>query len=536
MLSADLAASAVPREDPALLDVGGMLARHASERADRPFVRVIGSGEEIDFQTTERVSAGAVERMRRMGVSAGDRVALLAENSIECVLVYLACLRAGFVVAPLNAEINNATVSSIVDDLQPRLVVANATQRTLAQSLAAGVEVPALVASFSSLRDPGAGDLFHDLPSPRNVDLPRVDPHRPALVTYTSGTTDKPKGVVHSLSSYAHLAAQTLDLTGIGPDDRILESRSLSWISAQVISIGSAVYSGACAVLAPRFSRRNFFRWISDEAITVAVGVPTAINMLLEEKVDLEGERFPSLRYLTSSSAPLSPHRHRDFEVHYGIRIMQYYGMSEAGFMAGNREDRAVLTTVGQVTRYQDLRIVDSGTGSVCPPGVEGEILVGGPQMALGYYEKGGLAPLPDRTSFRTGDLGVLDEHGYLRITGRSKDIVIRGGVNIAPLEITTAVLAHPDVLDAGTIGVPDPVYGEELVTFVATRGPRVDAAVREFLESRLSPFKVPKHIRFLDAIPKTERGKTDVSALRGMWDSEATATAEGRPAEGAPA
>lgn len=524
MLSADKAASAVPQEDPALLDVDGMLLRHAHQRADRPFVRAIGSGEQVDFRTTERRSAGVAERMRRMGVNVGDRVALLAENSIECVLVYLACLRAGFVVAPLNAEVNSATVGAIVDDLQPRLLVANAAQRTLAESLAGSVEVPALVASFSSLGNPGAGDLFHEQPSPRE-DGPRgVDPHGPALITYTSGTTDKPKGVVHSLSSYAHLCAQTLDLTGIGADDRIFESRSLSWISAQVVSIGCAVYSGACAVLAPRFSRSNFFHWIRDEAITVAVGVPTAINMLLEQKVDLGGERLPSLRYLTSSSAPLSPHRHRDFEEHYGIRIMQYYGMSEAGFMAGNREDRAVPATVGQVTKYQALRIVDSGTESVCAPGVEGEIVVGGPQMALGYHERDGLVPLPDRTSFRTGDLGVLDEHGYLRITGRGKDIVIRGGVNIAPLEITTTVLAHPAVLDAGTIGIPDPVYGEELVTFVATRGPRTEAPIREFLESQLSSFKVPKHIRFIDAIPKTERGKTDVSALRGMWDAEASA------------
>ncbi len=200
-------------------------------------------------------------------------------------------------------------------------------------------------------------------------------------------------------------------------------------------------------------------------------------------------------------------------------------GMTEAGVVGGNPPAAPRLGSIGPAVRHLDARFVDE-TGARCPPGREGEPVVGGRQMASACLtERGTLVEIP-REAFATGDVGHVDAAGYLFLTGRKKDLIIRGGVNIAPLEITSALLAHPSVADAATLGVPDPLYGEAIVGFVVF-GPGLAPGPDELLahcRTRLSDFKLPQRIVVLEAIPRTDRGKVTREALEAIWRREVAA------------
>jgi acyl-CoA synthetase (AMP-forming)/AMP-acid ligase II len=253
----------------------------------------------------------------------------------------------------------------------------------------------------------------------------------------------------------------------------------------------------------------------------MVIGVPTVINMLLERDAapeDIAATR--RLRFMSSSTAPLMVDRHRRFEETYGVELVQLYGMSEGGIVASNHVGERRIGSVGPPGLYENLTIVEPDVEQI-PPGETGEIEIGGAQPAGGYLlPDGTVEPI---TRLKTGDLGYLDADGFLIITGRAKDVIIRGGVNIAPLEIDNALAAHPDIGEAATIGVPDPVYGEEAVSFAALRpGAAVDAeTIRTHCAGLLADFKVPKRVIFLDGIPKNERGKIDRAALVTLWDRD---------------
>jgi acyl-coenzyme A synthetase/AMP-(fatty) acid ligase len=314
-----------------------------------------------------------------------------------------------------------------------------------------------------------------------------------------------------------------VDRLEITERDTILDYRHFSWSSPQILSIGPTMQTGATLVLARRFSQARFFDWIRDHGVTVAVGIPTVINMLLARPVPVTAAVLPTLRFLTSSTAPLSLEKHLEFEKTYGIPIVQLAGGTETGFMCGNHPRARKHGSIGRPTLNMRVQILDDD-GREVPPGVEGEMVVSGRQLASAYWQgPAQLLPIP-QDGFRNGDLAKRDGDGYVYITGRRKDIVIKGGVNIASLEITNCLLEHPDVADAGTLGVADEIYGEVPVGFVALRsvGSPSEAALLEHCRARLVAFKVPAAIVVVGAIPKNANGKTDREALAKLWRERA--------------
>ena len=222
---------------------------------------------------------------------------------------------------------------------------------------------------------------------------------------------------------------------------------------------------------------------------------------------------------MTSSTAPLSVDKHLEFEKTYGIQIVQLAGGTETGFMCGNHPGRRKLGSIGRPTLNMRVRILDDA-GRELPPGEEGEMVVDGRQLASAYWlGPDRLVPIPQE-GFRNGDLARRDDEGYVYITGRKKDIIIKGGVNIASLEITNCLLEHADVADAATLGVRDDIYGEVPVGFAAPRPGRrpAEAALLERCRSRLVAFKVPAAIVVVDSVPKNANGKIDREALGAMW------------------
>jgi acyl-coenzyme A synthetase/AMP-(fatty) acid ligase len=340
-----------------------------------------------------------------------------------------------------------------------------------------------------------------------------------AVILFTSGTSARPKGVVLSFRELSSNAGPTADGFGLTAKDRIYDFRSFNWCSAQTLSAVPPLERGATLILGRKFSRSRFFEHIRAHGATIATGNPTTVGILLNGD-PLAAPQVPTLRYMTSSSAPLAVEEWRRFEDRFGIRIAQGYGCSEIGWIAAQPGEARRLGTVGRPHSYHRLSIVGS----------EGEPMKAG---EMGAVELGGLAgnayrTLADDGSIRidsqgrmkTGDLGFLDDEGYLHLTGRAKDLIIRGGVNISPVEIDAVLMQRPDVVEACTVGVPDPIYGEEVVAYVVLR-PGTRAGAEDILRhcaTALPAFKAPKQIVLSDALPKTERGKLDRRALVERW------------------
>jgi acyl-coenzyme A synthetase/AMP-(fatty) acid ligase len=341
-----------------------------------------------------------------------------------------------------------------------------------------------------------------------------------AVILFTSGTSARPKGVVLSFRELVSNAGPTADGFGITERDRIYDFRSFNWCSAQTLSALPPLERGATLILGRKFSRSRFFEHVRRHGATIATGNPTTIGLLLNGDAALAAPELPTLRFMTSSSAPLTVEEWRRFEHHFGIRVSQGYGTSETGWIAAQPGERRQIGTVGKPHDYHQLAIV-SAEGEALPAGETGAVELGG--LADNCYRTladDGSIRVDERGRMKTGDLGFLDGEGYLHLTGRAKDIIIRGGVNISPVEIDSVLMQRPEVVEAATVGVPDKLYGEEVVAYVVLR-PGAALGADDILRhcaATLPAFKAPKRIVLSEALPKTERGKLDRKALVELW------------------
>jgi acyl-CoA synthetase (AMP-forming)/AMP-acid ligase II len=324
---------------------------------------------------------------------------------------------------------------------------------------------------------------------------------------------------MHSFANYHCIGAQTAYLWGLTPADRVLEYRSFSWSSSHQVVLHPLLVGGGSVYFAKRYSQSRFFDWIRDHKPTISIGIPTVVNMLLNRQVAVDRSELAGLRFMSCSTSPLLEEQHRRFEKTYGIPLVQHYGMSEGGTVAGNHHAERRIGSVGRPGLFQNLRIIDE-SGAPAPQGEAGEIEIGGPQNATAYLNPDGSVEPVRGKRLKTGDLGYLDADGYLHVTGRAKEIIIRGGVNIAPLEIDGAIMRHAGVLEAATIGVPDPIYGEAVAAYVVAKpGAAVTADdILAHCAAVLPDFKRPREVIMTDAVLRNARGKVDRNAMVAAW------------------
>ena len=354
--------------------------------------------------------------------------------------------------------------------------------------------------------------------------LATTQPQDTAVIFFTSGTSDRPKGVVLSFREHLSNIAPTADGFDITADDRIYDYRSFNWASAQLLGALVPLCRGASLIMAQKFSASRFFDHIREHGATVAAGNPTTINMLLGTESAAHRDNLPTLRFITSSSAPLLVEEWRRFEERFGIPIAQGYGSSETGWIAAIPGDARRFGTVGRPLAYHDLAIVDAD-GRRLPAGEIGHVEIGCfVDNDYRYLAEDGTIKVNSRGRIRTGDLGLVDADGFLRLTGREKELIIRGGVNISPLEIDSLLMQQPDVVEVATVGVPDRIWGEEVVSYVVLRpGARIGAdEILHYCSTVMPAFRAPKQIVLSDRLPKTERGKLDRKALVERWRTEA--------------
>lgn len=495
--------------------VADLLARYRVRDPDKTAIVDLDGGGSITFGALDRMATDIGAWLKARGIGKGSRVLLLSDECLEKLLIWLGVWRIGAVICPFNTEINEKQMVELAAALNPALIFHHKDIDVAA--MVGDARAPRIrFGACSSASDPQ--DAFFTT-LPRSGDgaalTDRNNADDVACVFCTSGTTAKPKIVVYDHAAYWLNGLDTLEFLGLTAEDRTLEYRSFGWNSAQVLSLLPFLQKGLTMHIAKRFSHSRFFEWVRDHGITFSAGVPTVLNMLLNKPLGYTAKDIPTLRLMSCSTAPLTAQQWVQFEEMYGVTLLQLYGMSETGWVCGNRHYTRKMGTVGPPALHQELLIVD-GEGRECPVDVEGEITVGGPQMAIGYLQDDGTIDPVRGKRIKTGDLGVRDAEGFIRVTGRSKDLIIRGGVNIAPLEIDEVLLKHAGVLDAAAVGVPDKIYGEEVVCYVVGKDRGLtETAVLEHCRALLPPAKMPKQVVIVTELPKSDRGKVLRDRLR---------------------
>jgi acyl-CoA synthetase (AMP-forming)/AMP-acid ligase II len=497
----------------------GWIVRAATRTPDKPWVVGADDGSSVSYAELREAVGRLATFLAAQGLGRNDRVALLANNSIEHLIAYFGVMAAGATVCTAHVEMNRNQLDNIFARLKPRLVL---YQDGLGlDDFLSAVAVPRL--RLGRFRAAAAETLFGAL-----ARVAASDPQRPAgpqddaVILFTSGTTARPKGVVLNFREFLLNVGPAAEGFGFTADDRVYDCRPFSWASAQLLGALVPVNRGATLVLAEKFSASRFFAHLRDHGVTVAAGNPTLINILLNRDDGAHRDNLPKLRFLTSSSAPLLLEEWKRFEQRFGIPVAQGCGASEVNWIAAIAGEARRLGTVGRPLAYQNLAIVDAA-GRRLPTGEIGQVEVGGfADHPYRYLAEDGTIQIHSRGRIKTGDLGLLDADGFLTLTGREKELIIRGGAKISPLEIDACLMQRPDVIEAATVGVPDKIYGEEVVSYVVAR-PGTDAGeILRYCADVLGAFKTPKEIVLSAGLPKNANGKLDRRALARRWREKA--------------
>jgi len=510
-------------------EFGPNLLRHWIDRVaerdpDKAYIVCVDDRRTISYGQLQRLTRQIATFLAKRGIRTNDRVALLASNSIEHLVCYIGVMAYGATICTIHVEMNRGNLAQILPALNSRLTVFDAGLGI--DDILAKTSVPCL--PLGSFDDDTNVGFYKSVAAcePTDINLASTRPQDDACILFTSGTSARPKGVVLTFRELLSNVEPTADGLGLTVDDRIYDFRSFNWCSAQVLSALAPLSRGASLILGRKFTRSRFFQHVAEHGATIAAGNPTTINMLLNSDDPLNVEALASLRFVISSSAPLLSEDWRRFEQHFGIPVAQSYGCSEIGWIATNPGADRHVGTVGKPARYHKLAIVNDH-GQPLPMGDIGHVEVGGfSDNDYRYLADNGTIKVHCRGRLRTGDIGFLDADGYLHITGREKDLIIRGGINISPLEIDSILLQRPEIIEVATVGVPDHTYGEEVVSFVVARpGATIDVDdLLRYCGAILPAFKAPKQIVLSNHLPKTARGKLDRRALAEQWTSDHSA------------
>lgn len=496
-------------------------------QANSPFLIDASNGHEITYREVDAIARSIGADLSRRGIEKGDRVALVLHNSVSCACLYLGCLYAGVVTVPINPVFSSSEVKHILSSCRARLLIAESETQELIPS---DIDIEQLLMSDES----GPADEAEYW---RPLNLPVAEDFKPfdgiadedtMTVVFTSGTTAAPSGVEHRISDMIDNARLFADLMGIGPDNRFYNILSMSYLGGYYNLLILPYCAGASVVLANAFDTRTALRFwkpaIKYKVNTLWV-VPSIIAILMELDRGEEGEKYcrEMIALGLVGTAPLPLALRQSFEERYGVTLFENYGLSETFFITTNAPGYQVIDgSVGRVLPGVEVSIRGDDEGNL-NTGEEGEIFVRTPflmraEMSEEYTE-------PKEYSrdvfFPTGDIGKQLPTGELFITGRKKDLIIRGGINISPVAIEQIIYRHPSVRECAVVGVPDRISGEEIVAVVRLAEDISLDQVRDQLaqacKNQLGSIKVPAHVLELDNFPKSSSGKIKKNNIREL-------------------
>ena len=474
-------------------DPATWLAELAQRHPERLLLSTPGA-EQLSYGAMNRLVDQIAAALAHRAVAPGDRVVAQVEKSPAAIALYLACLRIGAVFVPLNTAYTSAEIEYFLGDADPKVTVG------VAQG---GISLAELTRSLPAMLGRewvGAVRPMTDL----------------AALLYTSGTTGRSKGAMLTRANLATNAVTLAQAWRFTERDVLLHALPIFHVHGLFVAINTVLASGSSMLFLPKFDADEVVRLLPEA--TVLMGVPTFYTRLLQHP-GFTRERCANVRLFVSGSAPLLAETHREFRARTGHAILERYGMSETLMNTSNPYDgERVAGSVGPALPGVEVRIA-------APVGM---IEVRGPNVFKGYWR------MPEKTAaefhedgfFITGDVGRIDERGYLFIVGRAKDLIISGGYNVYPVEVETELDALAGVAESAVIGVPHPDFGEGVTAVVVPRpGTALDeSAVRAALEQRLAKYKLPKRIVFVTEMPRNAMGKVQKAALRetysGLYNS----------------
>jgi sulfoacetate-CoA ligase len=492
------------------------LAGHLARQPDRTLLIAPETGRRLTYRELDWQARVLARWLRAAGLQPGDKVGLYLHNSYQTAALYLGAMLGGYVIAPLNLLSQRSQLAYVLNHCDCRILfTAREYEAPLAAALA---EVPRRIEVV--VIDPDASELFLEARLPAEAPI-RIRPGDPALLMYTSGTTGTPKGALLSHANLIAAASTVAAWHGLTTRDRCLSSLPLYHINGQVIATVTPFISGGSLIAPHRFSVSTWWETAQKHEATWINLVPTIIAYLLNAADAQRAYRFPAIRFGRCASAPLPPGQHREFERIFGIPVIEAMGMTEtSSIVFANPQDPAKRKYGSPgIACGVEAKVIDAQHGTTLAAGTPGEICLRGPSVMAAYYKS------PEQTAqaldregwLRTGDLGYQDADGYYFITGRLKELIIKGGENIAPREIDEALLKHPAVLEAASVGIPDPNYGQDIRACVVLK-PGAHASARElraFCLGELGRYKTPKQFRFVAELPKGPSGKVQRLKLR---------------------
>lgn len=492
------------------MDLAGLLRDAAAANPAKVALIQSWDAGRIRFQDLKSEADRVAGAVAAWGIAPGDRVAIGMHNTPHFAYAYFGILACGAVVVPLNTMLTEEETAEILRDSGARAVLCSPPYSEVVRGAAARVPTVERVVTTE-----GWGELGAGVPPPVDV---RGDDL--AVLAYTSGTTGEPKGVMLTHDNLlANLHQQmAIPEARVSEDDVLLLALPLFHIFGLNVTLGLSVMNGATGVLVDRFEPVSTLRTIVEDKVTVLFGAPTMyaawVSVPGADQYDLS-----RVRLAVSGAAPLQPDVLRDFYGMFGVRIYEGYGLTEtAPTLWSNRTaDKPRPGSVGKPLPEVDFRLMDED-GNDVELGDPGEVVVKGPNVFKGYWNR------PEDTAaafvdgwFRTGDVGVLDEEGYLYLVDRKRDLVIVSGFNVFPSEVENALLANPKIAEAAVVGVPHAYTGEAVKAHVVLE-PGAEATEEELLSdvgSRLARFKCPTSIEIVDELPHLLTGKVLRRALR---------------------
>ena len=483
---------------------------------------ILPDGRVWTYGDIERASGRIAHLIVALGLKPGDRVAAQVEKSAEALVLYLAALRAGMVFLPLNPAYQRHELEYFLSDAKPGLFVCRPSLRALADEIAA----KAGVCHVLELDDAGKGSLIEAAtPYPNRFKTVARQTGDLAAILYTSGTTGRSKGAMLTHGNLASNATTLHQYWRFRPGDVLLHMLPIFHVHGLFVACHCALLNGSAMFWEPKFDARRAMALLPQS--TVMMGVPTYyVRLLLEPEFGRATCR--NMRLFISGSAPLLKETFDAFRQRTGQVILERYGMTEGGMFTSNPyEGERRGGTVGFPLPCTELRIVDDA-GRPVRPGVVGNIQVRGANVFVGYWR------MPEKTReeftadgfFKTGDMGSWDKDGYVAISGRSKDLIITGGLNVYPKEIEELIDALPGVVESAVIGLPHPDFGEAVTAVVVRQKGAAGAVLSEAgiiaaVKAELANFKVPKRVFLVDDLPRNTMGKVQKNLLRDAYSGK---------------
>ena len=469
-------------------------------------------GLNVTYRELDSETAKLANGLKELGLSEGDRVTVQVDKCIEMVYLYLACVRSNIIFHPLNPAYKEKELSYFLDDAKPSLFISN--EETI--SSISDLSLEHSIDHLFVLNNDGSGNFSDISTSEDNYITVACSDDDIAALLYSSGTTGKPKGIMLSHGNISSNAESLVKAWGFQESDCLLHALPIYHVHGLFVALGCVFMTGAKLKWLESFDADVVLKSIPE--CTVMMGVPTYYTRLLKRDL-LDSKLTEGIRLFISGSAPLLEETFNEFNQRTNHQILERYGMTETNMntsnpLKGNRKPG----TVGLPLEDVKVRVVDEENNELSQ-GEIGNLQIKGPNVFKGYWE------MPEKTKedfskdgfFNTGDKGLIDEGGYVSIIGRSKDMIISGGLNVYPKEIESLIDKIDGVLESAVIGLSDEDLGEKVVAVIVSEESKTldEKKVISEIKDQLAGFKAPKEVKFIDQLPRNAMGKVQKNILR---------------------